>query len=89
MISSSNKNPYDFESEEEGEIRETPTNDGNRTTDVSNDDQQMKKKIGKKPNPTAVKKRVNLLEEEHIHRVPPLKIVLARTTFPRPNEMER
>ncbi|CAF0746031.1 unnamed protein product [Adineta ricciae] len=111
-ISASGKNPYDFESEEEGEIREPSTETP----------EEQKKKPIRKPESTRqrahsgtfassvessnVRKRSNKLDQikeqeqqkiqstsddeqlQHIYRVPPLKIVLARAVLQKTLETE-
>lgn len=135
-VSTGNKNPYDFESEEEGEIRETPSDVCYLTVllfilflfhilnlsfllQIHEDQTFAKKKLTRKQrtqsgnsNQSAEaslnRKRFNRSEiisreqEQHrskvaledeqvqqIHRIPPLKIVLARAVLQRASDFER
>ena len=105
-----NKNPYDFESEEEGEIRETSnekfddeqtkkksvrkqrTNSGNSTQ--SNENLTIKKRpnkidLTKEQDSSRFKSIIDEEQLQHIYRVPPLKIVLARAVLQKTPDSER
>ncbi|UJR27750.1 hypothetical protein I4U23_009024 [Adineta vaga] len=107
------KNPYDFESEEEGEIRDLPTEVSEEHKKMPLRKQEHTKQRAHSGNSvpssiesSTIKKRINKLylikEQEpqkfkstsddeqlqHIYRVPPLKIVLARAVLQKTPEIE-